>query len=247
MRDAAARLGTPDQIAPSVTTIQRGNGTPQALTDWLREQVAKAAFANPGLQKMLLEENYVKAVLAAADESSEGAADIGTRTHRVIEHWLAGDMEFAADADIAEGCLAAKAWIDKNVKKVLASERSFCTPDGVFGGRYDLWTTDAIVDIKTQGFEKTPRPYPDHAEQLAAYRIGAGLPDGTRLINLYVSTKTPGLVVAHEWPNVTQWERSWRCTLDRFQIHKNWWPPPKHPPPRDGKAVAALRRWECLI
>jgi hypothetical protein len=92
------------------------------------------------------------------------------------------------------------------------SERAFAHEAG-FGGKCDLYCeTDGgfVVDIKTKEFTDPDKVggYDENLMQLAAYRVGLGIPNA-RCANVFVSRNVPGLVVVKEWPLedlATGWE-----------------------------------------
>jgi hypothetical protein len=119
---------------------------------------------------------------------------------------------------------------DDHCAPPLLIERSFATP--LYGGASDLYgrMSDgrfAYIDLKTQGtsdrYAHVPRPYDEWGEQLVAYADGDGKACDA-LINIIVSTTKPGVVVAHEWPDIPRLRGQWQCKLRYYQLTKNWWP-----------------------
>jgi len=92
------------------------------------------------------------------------------------------------------------------------SERAFAHEAG-FGGKCDLYSESDggfVADIKTKEFTDPDKigGYDEHLMQLAAYRVGLGVPTA-RCANVFVSRNVPGLVVVKEWPLedlTTGWE-----------------------------------------
>jgi hypothetical protein len=80
-------------------------------------------------------------------------------------------------------------------------EKSFAHELG-FGGKVDLKNSEAnlVLDIKSKEFTdpKKVDAYDEHMMQLAAYRVGLGLPTAV-CANVFVSATQPGLVVIKEW------------------------------------------------
>jgi hypothetical protein len=66
-----------------------------------------------------------------------------------------------------------------------------------------------VVDIKTKEFTDPDKvgAYDENLMQLAAYRVGLGVP-AARCANVFVSRNVPGLVVVKEWP-LEQVETGW--------------------------------------
>ena len=97
------------------------------------------------------------------------------------------------------------------------AERSFAHDLG-FGGKVDLFAPGIVLDVKTQDFldPKTVKVYDEHVIQLAAYRVGLGMPDA-RCANVYASRTHPDQIVIHEW-EPKDIERGWEmfCSLLKF-------------------------------
>ena len=96
------------------------------------------------------------------------------------------------------------------------SERSFAHEAG-FGGKCDLFcagTLNAVVDIKTKEFSDASKvdAYDEHLMQLAAYRVGLGVPTA-RCANVFVSRSVEGLVVVKEW-TAEDLDRGWAMFLN---------------------------------
>lgn len=100
-------------------------------------------------------------------------------------------------------------------------EKSFGHSLG-FGGKVDLYSEDIILDFKTKSatadFEKD-LGYPEHCMQLAAYRIGLGMPKA-KCYNLFISTETPGLLQLKEWTEeeVQKSEEMFKLLLRFYQL-----------------------------
>jgi hypothetical protein len=80
-----------------------------------------------------------------------------------------------------------------------------------------------VADIKTKEFSDPDKVdlYDDHLMQLAAYRVGLGIP-AARCANVFVSRSVPGLVVVKEWEE-KDLKRGWAmfCALLQFWQLKN--------------------------
>jgi hypothetical protein len=80
-----------------------------------------------------------------------------------------------------------------------------------------------VVDVKTKEFTDPNKvdAYDDHLMQLAAYRVGLGVPKA-RCANAFVSRSVPGLVVIKEWEEADL-QRGWEmfCSLLKFWQLKN--------------------------
>ena len=57
-----------------------------------------------------------------------------------------------------------------------------------------------MIDFKTKEFapDQPVKGWPEQAMQLAAYRVGLGMPEAT-CANIFVSVTHPGLAIVHEW------------------------------------------------
>ena len=167
---------------PSVTTILKLAAAP-GLVKWMKEQVAKAAYsARP--REGESEADYLARILPLAEEVAKNARDRGTDIHGAIER-LDRHGPYAAHVDAAMEAVTEWAGIlDWD------SERSFASPLG-YGGKLDLSAPGFVCDFKT-----TDKPldglrlWPDHRRQLAAYRMGLGMPEA-RCAICYVSSVVP--------------------------------------------------------
>ena len=108
-------------------------------------------------------------------------------------------------------------------------ERSFASPDG-YGGKVDLYCKPddlapygIVADVKTKDFGPDDKvdAYDEHLMQLAAYRVGLGIPHA-RCANVFVSRTHPKLVKIIDWSE-EDLERGWKmfqCLLE-FWKYKN--------------------------
>lgn len=103
-------------------------------------------------------------------------------------------------------------------------ERSFASELG-YGGAVDLpiYLGDGIIiDFKTKDMDTAKAEgklaYDDHIMQLAAYRMGLGMPDA-KLYNLFLSRDNPTVYQLHEW---TEEEAQWgeMMFLSVFEVWK---------------------------
>jgi hypothetical protein len=77
------------------------------------------------------------------------------------------------------------------------------------------------VDVKTKEFTDPAKVqgYDEHLMQLAAYRVGLGMPQA-RGINAFVSRSVPGLCVLREWTQA-ELDNGWQmfcCLLNFWQL-----------------------------
>lgn len=199
-------------LVPSVTTIMKLINKP-ALTQWMQTQVLLSALTLPKRSDES-EAQYIERILEDSKAQGRAAADKGTAIHNAIEAFYAGQCtdHYADHVMAATNAIAVyfgeQGWV---------AERSFAHELG-FGGKVDLFAPGLVVDIKTQDFSdpKAVKIYDEHVIQLAAYRIGLGMPDA-RCANVYVSRTHPDVVFVHEW-QPDSIERGWKmfCALLNF-------------------------------
>jgi hypothetical protein len=198
LRDARA-MG----LVPSVTTILNIIAKP-GLTLWLQQQVLLSALTLPRRDET--EKEYIDRILLDSKESGRSAADAGTDIHASIQ----GHYEKQPTGKHPEMVTACAAAIDQFFgPQEWVSERAFAHDAG-FGGKCDLFAPGIVADIKTKEFTDSDKigGYDEHLMQLAAYRVGLGMPEA-RCANVFVSRNVPGLVVVKEWPQEdlsTGWE-----------------------------------------
>ena len=76
-----------------------------------------------------------------------------------------------------------------------------------------------VIDIKTKEFTDPAKvdAYDEHLMQLAAYRVGLGMPEA-RCANVFVSRSVPGLAKVVEW-SPEDLARGWKM----FAALLNFW------------------------
>jgi len=197
-RNTTLRDARTMNLVPSVTTILNIAAKP-ALLAWMQQQVLYAALTLPRRPDEP-EKEYIDRIINDSKEQGRSAADAGTDIHASIQGHYEG-QNTGKHAEMVAACT--KAINDHFGEAVWISERSFAHEAG-FGGKCDLFcagTLNAVVDIKTKEFTDPDKVvgYDDHMMQLAAYRVGLGIPNA-RCANVFVSRNVPGLVVVKEWP-----------------------------------------------
>jgi hypothetical protein len=197
-RNTTLRDARTMNLVPSVTTILNIAAKP-ALLAWMQQQVLYAALTLPRRPDEP-EKEYIDRIINDSKEQGRSAADAGTEIHASIQGHYEG-QNTGKHAEMVAACT--KAINDHFGEAVWISERSFAHEAG-FGGKCDLFcagTLNAVVDIKTKEFTDPDKVvgYDDHMMQLAAYRVGLGIPNA-RCANVFVSRNVPGLVVVREWP-----------------------------------------------
>jgi hypothetical protein len=112
-----------------------------------------------------------------------------------------------------EGLYGARNWV---------AERAFAHEMG-FGGKVDLHCDGIVIDVKTKDFDDPAKVigYDEHLMQLAAYRVGLGMPEA-RCANVFISRTNPDVVAVKEWAE-EDLARGWKMftALLFFWQHKN--------------------------
>lgn len=216
-RATTLRDARTENLVPSVTTILNVASKP-ALIQWLQKQVLLAALTLPRKPEES-EDEYIARIMDDSKEQGRAAADAGTDIHASIQGFYEGAVINRHQQHV-QGCVnvirehfGEQAWI---------AERSFGHELG-FGGKCDLHATNIVVDVKTKEFSDPNKvdAYDEHLMQLAAYRVGLGMP-GARCANVFVSRSVPGLVKVVEW-SAEDLTRGWQMfsALLKFWQLKN--------------------------
>ena len=191
-------------LVPSVTTILKVAAKP-GLEQWKLEQMLLSALTLPRRPDEQ-EKAYIARIVADSKETGKQAAEKGTRIHESIEKWFDGDrnVEHKSTAQAFEEAIFNH--FKTHPDQPWLTERSFSSPLG-FGGKVDLYClpdgnapVGIVLDAKSKDFGPDDKvdAYAENAMQLAAYRVGLGLPHA-RCANVFVSRTFPGLVKVVEW------------------------------------------------
>jgi hypothetical protein len=201
-------------LVPSVTTVLNVAAKP-ALVQWMQRQVLMAALTLPRRQEEP-EDNWIDRIIVDSKEQGRAAADAGTDIHASIQTYYEGGPvkkhteHIGACARVITETFGMHGWI---------AERSFSHEIG-FGGKVDLHSPQGVViDVKTKDFSDPAKvdAYDDHLMQLAAYRVGLGMPQA-RCANVFVSRSVPGLTKLVEW-TPEDLDRGWLM----FSALLNFW------------------------
>lgn len=213
------------RLVPGVSSIVAMEYKP-ALERWKIEQALLAALTLPRLPN-----EDEGAFLNRAREDSQAqakkAADRGTAIHAAIQGSFEGQMtaaEFIPFVESVRGYL----WQRFGGIGEWEPERSFAHPLG-YGGKSDIIcrVLPAVVDFKCKDFgpEKTANElaWEEHCMQLAAYAHGFQIPQAT-CINVFVSTRQPGLIRAREWDasEIAEGWEAFRLLLRLWQIRRQY-------------------------
>jgi hypothetical protein len=212
LRDARER-----NLVPSVTTILNIAAKP-GLNVWLQEQAILAALTLPRYENEP-ESVWLKRVVQDSKSQAREAADLGTEIHTAVQGFYEGKRASAFPIHVQtctkaiESHYGARNWV---------AERAFAHEMG-FGGKVDLHSEGIVIDIKTKDFSDPSKvvPYDEHLMQLAAYRVGLGMPEA-RCANVFISRTNPDLAVVTEWAE-EDLQRGWKMftALLSFWQYKN--------------------------
>jgi hypothetical protein len=209
LRDARAL-----DLVPSVTTVLNVAAKP-GLEAWKQRQLLLAALTLPRSEEEA-EDNYLDRIIRDSREEGRAAADAGTEIHAAIQSFYEERPHdfhqhvYAFDTEITQN-FGEQFWI---------AERSFSHELG-YGGKVDLHTTKdkgIVLDIKTKDFFEKDKveAYDEHLMQLAAYRVGLGLPEA-QCANVFVSRRVAGLTKMIEWTE-SDLQRGFRMFTNLLQF-----------------------------
>lgn len=201
---------------PSVTTIQGLLDKP-ALTNWKIDEHLKQAYlycAAHDRQYVFgstLEE-FIDSIKTQTQIALDKAPKDGTDFHDVLEHYFKWEIGSAV-IDIPTEQLRICNAVDDLMRDKTGiyrtdwiSEMSFVNELG-FAGKvdisHDMRGVSWVIDFKTKNTADKWKPgkmaYSEMAMQLAAYRVGLGLPNA-RCANVFICLED-GAVEFHEWDN----------------------------------------------
>jgi len=209
-------------LLPSVTTIIKCAASP-GLEAWKLNQMLLAALTLPKIDGEP-EESFVQRIVKDSKEHAKQAAERGSEIHAAIETFYEGIML----ANMAEYQVGVAQSIEETFGRLdFKSEKSFASKYG-FGGKVDLHAENVVIDLKTKEFTdpKDVQAYPDNAMQLAAYRVGLGMPNAV-CANVFISVTEPGLVVIKKWSE-EDLQKHWLMffsLLNFWKLKNNYEPP----------------------
>ena len=201
---------------PSVTTVLGMLDKP-ALVNWKVEQHLKQAYNLAGSAGEGNFTEWMGEVKRKTEIELSKAPDAGSDVHKSLEMWFDGRLDFPLEhMDICEA--VDESLCDSCGEQEWTSEKSFTHPLG-FAGRTDLSSPGWVIDFKTKQtadkFKPGKMAYPEHARQLAAYRIGLGLTNA-RCANVFICIED-GQVDFHEHGPETL-TRAWETFSDLLRI-----------------------------
>jgi len=186
-------------LVPSVTTILSVAAKP-GLINWMQEQVLLAALTLPRKEGEA-EADWLDRVKEDGKAQAKAAADRGTDMHNQIEAVFKGGTASAFAYKVYHAInteFGVQEWIP---------EESFASSLG-FGGKVDLHSKSGIViDYKTkEKVDDKVTVYDEHAMQLAAYRVGLGIPFA-KCANVFVDMPGNVKIITHTEKELTKaWE-----------------------------------------
>lgn len=196
MRATTLRDARKMNLVPSVTTVIKCAASP-GLEAWKLNQMLLAALTLPRGEDES-EESFVSRVVLDSKEHAKMAAERGTKVHAAVEQYYEGKTD---EAMIEYQLGVSKAIKDAFGELKFTPEKAFGHELG-FGGKVDLHAPGVVLDIKSKEFtSKTMdkvEAYDEHMMQLAAYRVGLGMPEA-RCANVFASVTEPGLCKVVEW------------------------------------------------
>jgi len=219
MRNATLRDARKLDLVPGFSTISKIIAAP-ALERWKSQQLLMAALTLPR-ESDEDEDAFLKRVVKDSEAQGLEARDRGTAIHAAIQGHLEGEQ---VDPDFRPHCVAVEAELMMlRMDALWQCETSFASKLG-YGGKVDVHCPGIVGDFKTKDFDEDslPRPYPEQAMQLAAYREGLGMPDAL-CFNLFVSRTVDGLVHLHVWDDEilqNEWQ-VFQYALGIWQLRNN--------------------------
>lgn len=221
IRPATLRDARKMNLVPSVTSVIKCAAAP-ALERWKQTQVLHAALTLPAIEGES-EDAYLARIWKDSREQGKKAAERGTAIHAAIQGHYEGKPPAEEYWPHVQGTRdAVSEWA--SVK--WDAERSFTHRYG-FGGKCDLSGESFLLDFKTKEFNADAdlKTWDEHAMQLAAYRVGLGMPEA-RCAIVYVSVTVPGLVRVMELSqaDLAQGWDMFQGLLQYWQAKNQYWP-----------------------
>ena len=169
-RNTTVRDAREFKYLPSVTTIISQLDKP-ALTRWKMEQMLLASLTLPRLENEP-EADYIARVVEDSRSTGKDAMNRGTEMHNQLEAYFSGVYMIEYPQFVTRTFTVLNEYFGEQDWKC---EESFAH-DG-YAGKCDLHSNNIVVDFKTKtdNLDKAV-VYAEHKMQLAAYRMGFGMP-----------------------------------------------------------------------
>lgn len=202
-------------LVPSVTTII-GQLAKPGLDRWKSEQLLLAALTLPRNDGEA-ESEWLERVMADSRSTGREAADRGTQMHGVLENFYRRKEAGIFPSYVIE--------VDRTITahfgvQQWAAEASFAHPSG-FGGKIDLNGANVVIDFKSKvGDVSKIKPYHDQLMQLAAYRVGLGMPNA-RCANVYFNERGDVNLIEHSPDDLDDAFSCFQCLLQFYKIKNN--------------------------
>ena len=199
-------------LVPSVTHIIACAARP-GLQRWLQEQVLMSALTSTRKDDEP-EQDYINRIILEAGEQSKKARETGTAIHS----WVQGGFE--REQIHSDGVRYFESARD-TILKECGEQKWVCEESFAwygYGGKVDIHCDDFLLDFKT-----TSKPldgikmWDEHYQQLAAYKAGIGLDDGTRCGICWINTDTAESKIT--WAEPKDLDKGWNC----FKHLKAYW------------------------
>lgn len=198
-------------LVPSVTTILNIAAKP-GLMNWIQQQVLMAALTLPrGAEEP--EEAWIERIMQDSKTATQEAADRGTAMHNVIEKRFNKSLDdFPAYADAVYFAV-----IKEFGNEDWEVEKSFAHPMG-FGGKVDLSSKNFVIDFKTkEKIDEKTTTYDEHLMQLAAYRVGLGIP-AAQCANVFVDLAGNVKIIRHSEEDLVKAWKMFDALLSFYKI-----------------------------
>jgi len=214
-------------LYPSVTSILGIMDKPQ-LTAWKIEQAIMSSLTLPKEENERLED-YAKRVVRDSRESTNKAAEHGTKMHECMENILLG-KPVSGDEKLAPYIETFKKWADENVEKTYWCERSLVGAG--YAGRCDAYVRlsgvgDAIIDLKNRKVNPRYEPFYDtDCAQLWAYRTASENPQ-CACVSVVLASNDANKIITKVWDDNELYQAGIAfCAMQKvWSWVKNYTPP----------------------
>lgn len=216
------------KLVPSVTTILSSLDKP-ALHMWKTAQLLNAVLHKLPTEDEIHNEvdtdKWKKEVINLSNNIARVASDRGNELHNKFESYY---KTYEVDSVDAGYLIPVIDEIKTRFPQhAMVAEVSFFHKLG-FGGKVDLHSNDGdgiIIDFKTKLKDNLDnvKGYHEQGMQLAAYRIGLGLPKA-RCINIFISSTTPGVYKFAEWEEcaIIKYEEMFKLITKFWQLYNDY-------------------------
>ena len=190
-------------LVPSVSGVLNLIEKPR-ITKFKCDEMVKQCLQYPH-EEGESEKDYINRIHGYAKAAKRDILDFGTRVHHGIEMYNLGTYDEQEDPDIFPYVETYIRWAQKNVKKVIAVEKTVVNKKLGYGGTIDLVAElrnqrgVTLIDYKTQRWddEKKPAFYETWPQQLAAYR--KTMKPNPHCLSLVICATEPRPVIERWW------------------------------------------------